>query len=53
MIDELLSNDEKLRNLLNVEDEDLVESVESLHDNFQALKQQHERLIHSKSSYIL
>ncbi|CAF3560109.1 unnamed protein product [Rotaria sp. Silwood1] len=50
IIDELLSNNEKLRNLLNIEDENLVESVMKLNENFHQLKEQHEKLIQKENT---
>ncbi|UJR14143.1 hypothetical protein I4U23_001137 [Adineta vaga] len=44
-INELKLNEEKLRHLLNVEDEDLVESVMKLNTNFLQLKEEHESLV--------
>jgi hypothetical protein len=47
-INELFSNNEKLRHVLNLEDENLVESVMDLHKNFLQLKEKHDILVKSK-----
>jgi len=47
-INELFSNNEKLRHVLNVEDENLVESVMDLHKNFLQLNEKHDILVKSK-----
>ncbi len=39
---------EKLRNLLNIEDDNLIESVRNLNENFHRLEKEHERLVQSK-----
>lgn len=40
---------EQLRTLLNVDNEHLVQSVMTLHENFDQLKEEHKILIQSKS----
>ncbi|CAF3710609.1 unnamed protein product [Rotaria sordida] len=49
LIDELLFNNEQLRNLLNIEDENLVQSVMKLNENFYQLKEQYEKLIQKEN----
>jgi exosome complex RNA-binding protein Csl4 len=38
---------EKLRNFLNIEDENLIESVTKLSENFHRLEEEHEKLVQS------
>jgi len=38
---------EKLRNFLNIEDENLIESVMKLTENFHRLEEEHEKLVQS------
>ncbi|CAF3486805.1 unnamed protein product [Rotaria socialis] len=47
--DDLFSNDQKLRDLLNINDENLVESVLQLNGNLLQLQEQQERLIQNLS----
>ncbi len=45
-----IAEDEKLRNLLNINDENLLESVMKLNENFHQLTDEHDRLVQSKLS---
>jgi hypothetical protein len=45
---ELFSDNEKLRNLLNIKDENLVECVTELTESFNRLKDEYEILVQSK-----
>ncbi len=45
-----IAEDEKLRNLLNINNENLLESVMKLNENFHQLTDEHERLVQSKLS---